>query len=667
MTSRQVASAALLLVPVGLMAFFAFNSGGFYPGPPAYAAIILCALLLIRVMFADRPFEGMSWPLVAAIVAMSIYTLVTLLSQYWSHSPGLALVEFDRALLYLLALVLCGSVARRRVRIAWVVRALTAGIVVVCGCGLITRILPRVWPIVPEFDTGRLSFPVTYWNVLGLLAAIGIILCAHLSSEPREPPAGRVLAAASLPMLAATLLFTYSRGAIAVCGLGLIAYVLIGRPRLVPSTLIAGGPATAVALKFAYDADLLSGSDPTSSGAVVQGHRVAIALVLCILAAAGLRALLARLLDWRLESLRLSPRRRRHAVRAGYGTVAVIGAVAVGALSGIIAHEWHLFVGPPTAAALSPDVRDRLTDPSNEGRLDYWRVSWEEFKRHPVVGNGAGTFENTWAQLRPASQGEVVNAHSLYMETLDELGLSGFLPLLAVILLALGAALARARGPNRALYAAVFAVLLAWAVEAGADWAWEMPVVTVIFFAFAGIVLAARARDAEAALEAGGDAAFQPSSYMRVLLGLGCILLAVAPAFVWDSQRKLDEADYAFANGNCRAATSAALSSIRVLGSRPEPYEVLGYCDIRSGMPNAAITAVQKAVSLDPGDWNYVYDLAVIRAAAGVDPRSAARQALALDPHQALTQEAWTAFSTGGPGDWQSYGTELADSFTKLQ
>ena len=32
--SRQLASAALLLAPAGLVAFFAFNSGGFYPGPP---------------------------------------------------------------------------------------------------------------------------------------------------------------------------------------------------------------------------------------------------------------------------------------------------------------------------------------------------------------------------------------------------------------------------------------------------------------------------------------------------------------------------------------------------------------------------------------------------------------------------------------------------------
>src|SRR5947209_19894104 len=48
----------------------------------------------------------------------------------------------------------------------------------------------------------------------------------------------------------------------------------------------------------------------------------------------------------------------------------------------------------------------------------------------------------------------------------------------------------RARGPDRAMYAAVFALMLSWAVEAGVDWDWEMPVVTVIVFALGGMVLA---------------------------------------------------------------------------------------------------------------------------------------------------------------------------------
>jgi hypothetical protein len=67
---------------------------------------------------------------------------------------------------------------------------------------------------------------------------------------------------------------------------------------------------------------------------------------------------------------------------------------------------------------------------------------------------------------------------------------------------------------------------------------------------------------------------------------------------------------------------------------------VLGYCDIRCDMPNLAIASIQKAISLDPGNWNFRYDLAVMRASAGLDPIPAARTALALDSREPLVQNA---------------------------
>jgi len=65
---------------------------------------------------------------------------------------------------------------------------------------------------------------------------------------------------------------------------------------------------------------------------------------------------------------------------------------------------------------------------------------------------------------------------------------------------------------------------------------------------------------------------------------------------------------------NCRSATSSALSSISILGNRPEPYEVISYCDIRRDMPDMAIAMINKAISLDPNNWHYRYDLTVMRA-----------------------------------------------------
>jgi O-antigen ligase len=220
---------------------------------------------------------------------------------------------------------------------------------------------------------------------------------------------------------------------------------------------------------------------------VAQGRDVAIAVIACAAGAAVVRALLLWL-DERLVRLALPEPVRGRIVRYGWIGLAAAVLITTAALSGTISHQYDRFVRskPP---GMSSDLRARLTDPGNNGRIDMWNVAWRQFKSTPAVGQGAGTFQNTWAQHRPT--GDVVrDAHSLYMETLDELGIVGLLLLLAVILTVLVRTASRARGPTRPLYAAVFAVLLAWAIHAGFDWDWEMPVVTLIFFVLGGFVLA---------------------------------------------------------------------------------------------------------------------------------------------------------------------------------
>jgi hypothetical protein len=228
----------------------------------------------------------------------------------------------------------------------------------------------------------------------------------------------------------------------------------------------------------------------------------------------------------------------------------------------------------------------------------------------------------------------------------------------------------RARGPDRLLYAALFAVMLAWALESAIDWDWEMPVVTVLFFALGGCVLARRLRPASAtAADVAGappeaEVLRRPSA--RVAIAVGCILLAVAPAYVWLSQRKLNQAQSSFRAGDCRSATRNALSSISILGVRPEAYEVVAYCDLRRDLPELALAAIQKAAALDPNNWNYAYDSSVIRAAAGWNPMPAAWRALTLNPREPLVQHAWETFIDDSPTQWQSDGKAIADAFRSL-
>jgi hypothetical protein len=474
-----------------------------------------------------------------------------------------------------------------------------------------------------------------------------------------------VLAAAAIPIVATTVYFTFSRGGIAATVIGLILYALIARPKGLLSTAVVGVPAAAVAVKVAYDANLLATPDPTTAAAVVQGKHVAIAVIACAAAAALLRGLLVVMLDPRIELFTLARHSQVRIRRIGWSTLAAAVVVLVIAFNGALAREYRRFVNPapPGNAA---DLRARLTDPGNNGRLDLWRVGWREFKRAPVLGHGAGTFANTWAQYR-IDNSFVVDAHSLYIETLDELGVVGFVLLGGVIVAVLVRAASQSRGPGRPLYAAAFTVMLLWALHAGIDWDWEMPVVTVPFFALGGFMLARQSPTTVAASTssaAGSNRRMTP--YGRLVIGLGCLLLAVAPAYLWLSQRRLDQATTAFAQGNCRAATELAMSSITILGDRPQPYEVISYCDIRRDMPGLAIATIQKAISLDPNNWNFHYDLAVMRASAGLNPMPAIRKAISLDPRESLIKDALATFSGDDPRQWQSDGKAIADQFTTL-
>ena len=112
------------------------------------------------------------------------------------------------------------------------------------------------------------------------------------------------------------------------------------------------------------------------------------------------------------------------------------------------------------------------------------------FLRHPINGTGAGTYATLWTRYG-RSTARILNAHSLYLEELAELGIVGGGVVIAVVVSILVALARRARGPGRSVWAALFAGALMWAVHAGVDWDWQMPAATAWVFAAGGLALAA--------------------------------------------------------------------------------------------------------------------------------------------------------------------------------
>jgi O-antigen ligase len=123
---------------------------------------------------------------------------------------------------------------------------------------------------------------------------------------------------------------------------------------------------------------------------------------------------------------------------------------------------------------------------AGENRPRYWRVAWDDFESNPLLGSGAGTFGSYWLSHRPATTGEFAHdAHSLYLETLAELGLVG----LVLLLPALALPLIDLRQRRDGLLATAAGGYVVFLVHAGIDWDWEMPAVTLAGLLCGGAVL----------------------------------------------------------------------------------------------------------------------------------------------------------------------------------
>src|SRR5207244_9920319 len=94
-----------------------FNAGGYFADAVGVSCGALLVVAALRVVVAERPLAGWNRSLSIAAGALAAYAAWSLVSIAWSHAPGRAILECDRVLAYLAALVVFGSVpwsARRQ-------------------------------------------------------------------------------------------------------------------------------------------------------------------------------------------------------------------------------------------------------------------------------------------------------------------------------------------------------------------------------------------------------------------------------------------------------------------------------------------------------------------------------------------------------------------------
>jgi O-antigen ligase len=303
-----------------------------------------------------------------------------------------------------------------------------------------------------------------------------------------------------------------------------------------------------------------------------------------------------------LGALRLRARPRLLAALAGVCVLAVV-AFLLGAHHG--------------TAQSSGNVSSRLMSISGNGRGDYWRAALDETRAHPVLGGGAGTWSRWWLLRRPDPNG-ALDAHSLYLETLAELGPLGLALLLAALALPLVALRRALREPAAPFWAAAYVALL---VHAALDWDWELPGVALCgLLCGAALVAAAPGRRSRTSL------VLAPAA---VVGAAAVFVLQVGNAALTSASNDLDA-------GRNAAAAADARRAARWQPWSTQPQLLLGEARLANGDLAGAAAEFRRVLRRDPGDADAWYQLAL--ATSGTPSARAKARAAALDPHGPVSQ-----------------------------
>jgi len=626
---------ATWLLPFVLVLYLALKGGGYDLVVRSEVAIAIWWIVLLGAVAGLLPVARIgpaSWAAVGLLGALALWTG---LGIGWSESAERSVAELGRVATYLRVLtpppLVGGHGALRRT-----VGAVATAIALVAALALLSRFEPSLFPPdpSPQFMPSiqeRLNYPLNYWNGLAALVAMGVPLLAWAAAAARTILA-RAPATAALPVAALTIVLTLSRagaGAAAVAVLALLA--LHPRRLALLPPLVFGGAGSAILIAATLQRDALERGLLNATAERQGDEMLAMTLVVCagvgLLSAAVALAERTALLRW--------PHVPRRIAAPAFGAAAAI-AIACALIAGAPGELSDLWSEFKRTGGTGSGV-ERLGSVAGNSRYQYWQAAADANATAPLTGIGPGTFEYWWAR-EGAVGGFVRDAHSLYMESLAELGIVGLALVIAfvggVLVVGVARALRRKRG-RTSLLAAATAGAFAYAVTAAFDWVWELTVVTVVFLLLAAAIVGPDAR---------ARADRPPSRRRRTRLitaaGLGTLaaasLVAVAiplagTSSVRESWRQVEASDL-----------SSALASART-AERVQPYSATArvqealVLELEGDLPGA-LAAAREATRHEPTNWRTWFVRSRLEARNG-NARGAVRayrKARSLNPRSSL-------------------------------
>lgn len=625
-------AAWIWVLSAGLVLYLGIDGGGYDLVVRNQAGVVVWWIVLLGAAFGVLPAARLSRAGWAAVALFGGFLLWSAIASTWSLSSERSLDEVSRVACYfgVLFLALITYPDRRRA-LRHAVGAVASALVVVIALAVLSRLRPGMFPSAqpPAFlpgTKGRLGWPLDYWNGLAALVALAVPLLLGIATSARRTII-QALAAAAIPMAALCGYLTLSRGGAIAAAFAIAVFIAVA-PERIPklATLALTGAGSAILIAAASHRSAveqgLTGADARHEGATLLLAVVAV----CVLAGVGQSVIGTVARRVRSRGLLTVPKRQARALLA---IALAAGLVAFLALHGParIAHGWQQFKGP-NVASLGQSGLARYTTLSGESRYDFWKVGIHAMPGHWLGGWGPGTFQLLWLPRAPFP-GYVINAHSLYVETLTDVGLVGLALLVAFFLTVFGAVLHRAvRGGGveaRGYVAAVAGATAAFMVSAAVDWIWQLPVLPVALLLLVAAVLApARAAappGERPAPESAGLGAVIRRRWRRWTLRAGLLalaagaLVAIGVPLTATSDVRRSQAD---ANaGNYAAALAKARSATHVEpGAASADLQVALVLELERRF-TPAVNAARAATRDEPANWQTWLVRSRIEAEAG--------------------------------------------------
>jgi hypothetical protein len=586
-------------------------AGGYFPTSWGWTALALLWVAGLAVLLRTTVEVGI--PELVFFGSLTLFAGWIWLATTWSESAPRSFLEGERVLVYVAGAAAALLVVRRRTVPQLLGGVLTA-ITLICAYGLATRLFPNRIGTFDPVAVYRLEAPIGYWNALGIFAAMGALLALGFAARGGLP--ARLLGAAALAILLPTVYFTYSRGAWIALAIGVVAVIAYEERRLQLVTAFGvAAAAPAVAVLIASRSTALTHGTASVQAAAHDGERFAPV----VLAAALLSALLMFGLA-RAERNVQPPQWARFVYTGALLAVAVAGlAVAVaryGSPPTMARKAYDSFVAKP-GNPNDTNLNSRLFSFSGSGRAQLWKVAWSDYKAHPWLGSGPGTYEQEWDRHRSLNL-NVRDAHTLYLEQLAEVGPVGLAFL--VIALAMPLVLAvRARGTR--LAGAALAAYVAFLVHAAVDWDWEVTALTLCAL-LCGIALLAAARPEREPLRI--------APVLRLAAVVGTASLAALAFVGLVGNLALASSGHAAARGDWKKAAAEARRASNWAPWSSDALDQLGQAQLQEGRTAAAAASFRQAISRDSKNWQFWLDL--YSATSGREASAAFRRTYELNP-----------------------------------